>query len=82
MGFAYGVAASLIFITPRNGKIISGNKAVTGTGAPSEIHQIIIHAATANTLPALGEIKSGLTSVVIKMKASGPAIKPTCFTMG
>ncbi len=54
--FAYGMADSLMLITPMAGKSTNGKRAVMATGAASDIHQQIIQAISANTIGASTEI--------------------------
>ena len=46
IGLAYGLAASDIFMTPKNGNSTSGSMAVMGMGTASVTHHVIIQAAT------------------------------------
>jgi hypothetical protein len=61
---------------------MSGKRAVIGIGAASEIHHIIIQAATPKTLLAPGDMKSVLTSKLTSRNAKGPAKNPTTLIIG
>lgn len=76
MGFAYGAADARIFITPSKGKSISGRKDVTGMGTASDTHHVIIHAATARTLYAPGEINDSGRKSHSRTNRVGPRKKP------
>lgn len=75
MGFAYGAAASLMVMTPSNGKHMSGINDVTGMETASDTHHVIIQAATAITLLAPGEINVSGSSTETTNN-SGPKKNP------
>lgn len=78
---AYGIAASLMFITPVAGKVIRGNKAVTDGDAASVIHQQIIQAINASTSGAFSEMKLAGKKKRTNKNKMGPRKKPICFTL-
>jgi hypothetical protein len=61
---------------PNKGKRTSGRNEVTGIGTASVTHQVIIQAAIASTLLALGEIKVDGNIVQHNAKRSGPRKNP------
>lgn len=73
---AYGAVASSILATPANGNSTIGSKAVTGIGAASVIHQVIIHKAIPITLHASGfKIFAGCNAIS-RAKRVGPKKRP------
>ena len=65
-----------MLIMPIKGKQTKGSRAVTGIGAASDTHHVIIHAANASTLPAPGEINSAGNTVIRIIKSKGPRTNP------
>jgi hypothetical protein len=61
---------------PNKGKRISGRNDVTGIGTASLTHQVIIQAAIASTLLALGEIKADGNIDQHSTNRSGPRKNP------
>ena len=59
-------------VVPRRGSKINGSREVTGIGTASVTHQVIIQAASASTLPAVGEIKSSGMLNCNTIKRMGP----------
>jgi hypothetical protein len=59
-----------------------GNNAVTGIGTASEIHQTIIHAATAITRIAGESVHIPIQEMaIIKPNIRGPSHMPTVLTL-
>ena len=56
-----------------------GSKAVTGIGAASVIHQMIIHAAMPTTFQASGDIQTSGENDRIRKKTVGPNNSPKIF---
>jgi hypothetical protein len=63
-------------MTPNNGKSIKGRNEVTGMGAASVTHHVIIQAAIAITLKAPGEIKFSGSKTHNSTNSTGPRKKP------
>ena len=61
MGLAYGAAVSSNLEIFSTGKRMRGSNATTGMGKASVSHQVIISAAMANTIAALGDAANGFT---------------------
>lgn len=71
---AYGAAVSFILEMPMSGNNTKGRIETAGIGIASVAHHVIINAATASTLRAIGSSPKGLMNNANKNKA-GPLNK-------